>query len=147
MRIMRIDKENYYLNIAETVLERSSCIRRNFGAIIVKNDRIITTGYNGSSSGEKNCCDSGECVRNKLKFHPGEGYEYCNAIHAEQNALLNISRDEAIGASLFLVGIDVESKEYFTIGPCYICINFIKCMGIKKVYIRKTKQTYKIIEI
>ena len=142
---MRIDKENYYLNIAEAVLERSTCLRRRFGAVIVYNDAIISTGYNGSIRGEINCCDTGKCPRIDNNDKPGEGYENCVSVHAEQNALLNIARCEAKGSSLFLVGIDVTSGDYFPIAPCYICFRLIKAAGVFKIYIRETKASYRSI--
>jgi len=144
---MRIDKINYYLNIAETVLERSTCIRRHFGTVIVKNDIIISTGYNGSVRGDINCCDNNRCLRNEMNYCSGEGYEHCTAVHAEQNALLNISRHEALGASVYLVGIDVSTKKYFPIEPCYICYKLIRTMGIIKIYIRESKLIYKEIKL
>jgi dCMP deaminase len=144
---MRIDKINYYLNIAEVVLERSTCIRRNFGTIIVNNDIIISTGYNGSIRGDNNCCDKNQCPRNQMNCDIGEGYEHCVAVHAEQNALLNISRKDASGGSIFLVGIDVETKKYFPIGPCVICLRLIKAIGIHKIYVRESKVQYKVIDV
>jgi dCMP deaminase len=144
---MRVNKSNYYLDIAETVLERSTCIRRHFGAVIVNNDRIISTGYNGSISGDVNCCDRNYCMRNELNCETGKGYEHCIAIHAEQNAILNITRQDALGSSIFLVGIDVNTTNYFPVEPCYICIKLIKAIGVKKIYIRESKQLYKEIDI
>lgn len=140
---IRRDKANYYLDIAETVLIRSSCIRRNFGCVIVKNERVISTGYNGSPSGEKNCIDEMFCIRNKLMKKPEEGYEYCKSIHAEQNAIINVSRHELMGSALYLVGKDFESKQYFPAHPCYLCIKLIKEVGICEYYIRETENTYK----
>ena len=97
----RIDKENYYLDIAESVLERSTCIRRCFGSVIVKNDEIISTGYTGAPRGRENCIDLGYCIKKKMfpDVHHG-GYDACRSVHAEQNAMLSSSRRDMIGSSL-----------------------------------------------
>jgi dCMP deaminase len=104
----RIDKINYYLDIAETVVERGTCLRRNFGAIIVKNDEIISTGYVGAPRGRKNCCDLGYCTREKLNIPRGERYELCRSVHAEQNAIISASRRDTIDSTLYLVGINYK---------------------------------------
>ena len=102
----RIDKENYYLDIAETVLERSTCLRRQYGAIIVRNDEIVATGYNGAPRGRKNCSDLGYCVREQMRVPRGERYELCSSVHAEANAIISASRNECIGGDIYLVGHD-----------------------------------------
>ena len=102
----RISKENYYLDIAETVLERATCLRRIYGAIIVKNDEIISTGYNGAPRGRANCVDMGYCSREAMQVPRGERYELCRSVHAEANAILCASRDEMLGSSLYLTGIE-----------------------------------------
>ena len=109
---MRTDKINYYLDIAETVLERGTCLRRNFGAIIVKNDQIISTGYVGAPRGRQNCIDLGVCVRETLKVPRGERYELCRSVHAEQNAIIHARREDMIGSTLYLVGKDAKTGEY-----------------------------------
>lgn len=90
----RRNKNNYYLDVAETILNRSTCIRRNFGAVIVKNDEIISTGYNGAPRGRKNCLDLEFCMREKLEIPRGERYELCRSVHAEQNAIISASRKD-----------------------------------------------------
>ena len=118
----RVDKVNYYLDIAETVLERGTCIRRNFGAIIVNNDEIISSGYVGAPRGRKNCCDIGYCTREKLKIPRGERYEMCRSVHAEQNAIISASRRDLIGSTLYLVGVDANTGEYVeNAAPCMLC--------------------------
>ena len=92
----RIDKENYYLDIAETVLERSTCLRRCYGAIIVKNDEIVSTGYNGAPRGRKNCMDLGYCTREAMNVPSGERYELCRSVHAEMNAIISAARFGAL---------------------------------------------------
>ena len=108
----RIDKINYYLDIAETVTKRSTCIRRNFGAIIVKNDEIISTGYNGAPRGRKNCCDLKSCLREELQVPRGERYELCRSVHAEQNAIISASRKDMLNGTLYLVGINYNDNTY-----------------------------------
>lgn len=131
----RISKENYYLDIALAVAQRSTCIRRNYGAVIVQNDEIIATGYNGSARGEVNCCDTGECYREKMNIPHGEQYEKCVAVHAEQNAIISASREKMIGATLYLVGM--ENNEILDDAqPCLICMRMIKNAGICKVITR-----------
>ena len=99
----RISKENYYLDIAQTVSERSTCLRRRFGAIIVKNDSIIATGYNGAPRGRKNCDDLGYCFREKLGIPRGERYEMCRSVHAEANAIIAAPREQMLGSTLYMV--------------------------------------------
>ena len=130
---MRISKNDYYLNIAREVAQRSTCLRRKYGAIIVNNDQIIATGYNGSPRGEINCCDIGICERQRLNINPGERYELCKSVHAEQNACLHAGRNAAIGGTMYLVGIDVETGEQIPGEPCLMCSRIIKQCGIDRV--------------
>lgn len=127
----RISKKEYYLGIAKAVSARSTCLRRQYGAVIVKNDEIISTGYNGSPRGEANCCDVGQCWRESHNIPHGEQYEKCVSVHAEQNAIISASRKDLIGATLYLVGsengVDIHAV------PCDICRRFISNAGIKEV--------------
>lgn len=142
----RIDKINYYLDIAETVTKRSTCIRRNFGAIIVKNDEIISTGYNGAPRGRKNCCDLKSCLREELQVPRGERYELCRSVHAEQNAIISASRSEMIDATLYMVGKDAKTNEYVENSmSCSMCKRVIINSGIKKLVIRDSKDKYREI--
>ena len=144
----RTDKINYYLDIAETVTERSTCIRRCWGAVIVKNDEIISTGYNGAPRGRKNCTDVGVCIREKLKVPRGERYELCRSVHAEQNAIISASRRDTIGATLYIVGVDAKTHEYVEKSmPCAMCKRTIINSGIEKVIIRDTKEEYREIDV
>lgn len=145
---MRIDKINYYLDIAEATLERGTCIRRNFGAIIVKNDEIISTGYVGAPRGRKNCCDLKYCMREKLNIPRGERYELCRSVHAEQNAIISAPRKDMIDATLYLVGKNYSDGEYVKNAmPCALCKRMIINAGIKEVIIRDTKKDYRIISV
>lgn len=145
---MRTDKINYYLDIAETVLERGTCLRRNYGAIIVKNDQIISTGYVGAPRGRPNCIDMGVCVRDTLKVPRGERYELCRSVHAEQNAIIHAARDDMIGAVLYLVGKDVKSGEYVeNASACSMCKRMIINAGIEQVIIRNNKEHFTVIDV
>lgn len=144
----RIDKKNYYLDIAETVLERGTCLRRNYGAIIVNHDQIVSTGYVGAPRGRKNCIDMGVCVREAYKIPRGERYELCRSVHAEANAIINASRERMIGATLYLVGKDARTGEYIeNANSCSMCKRMIINAGIKKVIIRNTKTRFTAIYV
>ena len=144
----RVDKNNYYLDISESVLERGTCIRRNFGAIIVNDDEIISTGYVGAPRGRKNCCDLKYCMREKLNIPRGERYELCRSIHAEQNAIISAERKKMIGGSLYLVGKFYDTGEYVEHArPCALCKRMIINAGLKQVIIRESKNEYTIIDV
>ncbi|MBR5543423.1 MAG: cytidine deaminase [Oscillospiraceae bacterium] len=141
----RMDKFNYYLDIAETVLERGTCLRRNFGAIIVRHDSIISTGYSGAPRGRKNCCDLGYCRREKLGIPRGERYELCRSVHAEANAIIAAERSQMIGATLYLVGRDMKTGELVeNASSCAMCKRLIINAGIERVVIRNTPTEYTI---
>lgn len=140
----RRDKMNYYLDIAETVASRATCLRRRYGAIIVKDDQIIVTGYNGAPRGLENCSDLGYCVRQQNNIPHGERYEQCRAIHAEMNAMLSASRTDMIGQALYLVGL--EDEGYVTNAePCLMCTRLIVNAGIETVVVRKDKTEYSVL--
>ena len=144
----RRDKINYYLDIAETVLKRGTCLRRNFGAIIVKNDEIISTGYNGAPRGRKNCSDLGFCRREQLNVPRGTRYELCRSVHAEANCIISASRRDMIGSTLYLVGIDVKTGQLMKgANSCSMCKRLIINAGIQEVIIRDTKNDYRIIHV
>ena len=141
----RIDKNNYYLDIAEATLERATCLRKKWGAVIVKNDEIISTGYNGAPRGRKNCDDLGYCVREKLNIPRGERYELCRSVHAEQNAIISAPRKDMIGATMYLTGEEngyledglLYFEEVTDASPCPICERMIRNSGIERVINRK----------
>lgn len=128
----RIDKRAYYLAIAKAVALRSTCLRRQYGAVIVKNDEILSTGYNGAPRGESNCCDTGECWRASNNIPHGQQYEACVSVHAEMNAIISAARKDMIGATLYLWGIE-DGKIISSPKPCTICRRLIKNAGITKV--------------
>lgn len=129
----RISKDEYYIGIAEAVLKRSTCLRRNYGAVLVKNDEIVATGYNGSPRGEQNCCDTGYCEREKQNVPKGERYELCVAIHAEDNAITSAGRDKANGGTLYIVGMEADGSKHANPCPCMMCRRKIVNAGIKRV--------------
>lgn len=142
----RVDKHNYYLDIAETVIERGTCLRRNFGAIIVKNDEIVSTGYTGAPRGRKNCSDLGFCTREQLQIPRGERYELCRSVHAEANCIISAARRDMIGATLYLVGKDAKTGELVeNTNSCAMCKRQIINAGIEKVVVRNTPTEYKEI--
>lgn len=142
----RVGKSLYYYNIAKAVAARSTCMRRRYGAVIVKNDEIIATGYNGSARGEENCCDKGICWREEHNIPHGEQYEKCVAVHAEQNAIISASRREMIGADMYLYGCEWNKKESKWVEieaePCLICGRMIKNAGISCVISMKDCKKY-----
>ena len=144
----RTSKENYYLDIADAVLERSTCLRRKYGAIIVRNDEIISTGYNGAPRGRRNCSDIGECTREKLHIPSGERYELCRSVHAEANAIISASRRDMIGATIYLVGRDAKTNELLKEAmSCTMCKRQIINAGIEKIVIRTSPTEYRTIPV
>ncbi|WMJ85065.1 deoxycytidylate deaminase [Oscillospiraceae bacterium LTW-04] len=144
----RRDKINYYLDIAETVAERGTCLRRLFGAIIVNNDQIISTGYVGAPRGRHNCSDLGYCAREELKVPRGERYELCRSVHAEANAIIHAPRSEMLDATLYLVGKEVATGNYVeNANSCAMCKRMIINAGIATVVIRESKEEFRVIRV
>ena len=144
----RVDKNNYYLDIADTVTERGTCLRRKFGAIIVKNDEIVSTGYAGAPRGRKNCSDLGFCMREKLNIPRGERYELCRSVHAEANCIISAPRNETMGATLYLVGRDVKTGELVKDACCCaMCKRLVINAGIENVIVRNTKTEYTVYPV
>ena len=144
----RIDKENYYLDIAGTVLERSTCMRRHFGAIIVQSDEIVSSGYNGAPRGRRNCGDLGWWTREAMKIPSGQRYELCRSVHAEANAIISASRREVLGAVLYMVCKDPDTGELISgSSSCSMCRRLIINAGISKVVIRDTLEEYRVVDV
>lgn len=144
----RRDKINYYLDLAEMVSQRSTCLRRHFGAVLVQNDEVISTGYTGAPRGRKNCSDLNYCVRQKLNVPRGERYELCRSVHAEANAIISSSRDKMLGSTLYLVGIECDTGDYVeNASSCSMCKRLIINAGIQHVIIRDNKDDYRIIHV
>ena len=144
----RRDKQNYYLDIAQTVLERGTCLRRNVGAIIVKNDVIISTGYAGAPRGRANCTDLGTCRREQLGIPRGQRYDMCRSVHAEANAIIAASREEMLGATLYLAMKDVATGKLVPdASPCNMCRRLIINAGIETVVVRNTEDEYTVYPV
>lgn len=144
----RRDKVNYYLDLAEMVSQRSTCLRKHYGAVIVNNDEVISTGYVGAPRGRKNCSDIGRCIREELHVPRGERYELCRSVHAEANALISASRERMIGASLYLTGVDARTGRYVEKSSCCsMCKRMVINAGIEHVYIRDTKNEYRKVDV
>ncbi|MBQ1207221.1 MAG: cytidine deaminase [Lachnospiraceae bacterium] len=142
----RRDKINYYLDLAEMVSNRGTCLRRRYGAVIVKNDEVISTGYVGAPRGRKNCIDLGTCVRVQLNIPRGERYELCRSVHAEANAIISAPRDKMIGSSMFLCGLEMDTDEYIRNSSCCsMCKRMVINAGIERVYIRDSKDEYRMV--
>ena len=144
----RRDKINYYLDLADVVSKRGTCLRRRYGAVIVNNDEVISTGYVGAPRGRKNCSDLGICIREKLQIPRGERYELCRSVHAEANAIISCSRDKMIGASLYLTGKECSTGEYIKNSCCCsMCKRMVINAGIAYVYVRDDKDNYRKIDV
>ena len=144
----RRSKENYYLDIADAAQSRSTCLRRRFGAIIVRDDEIVATGYNGAPRGRKNCTDLGFCARKQLNVPSGERYELCRSVHAEANAIISAARRDMMGATLYLVGRDSETGEYNPdTTPCSMCRRLIINAGIARVVCRVGEGEYTVTDV
>ncbi len=144
----RVSKDNYYLDIAQTVAERGTCLRKHYGAIIVKNDVIISTGYNGAPRGRTNCCDTGSCIREKLNVPRGERYELCRSVHAEANAIISASREQMLGSSLYIACTDPQNGKLVSdTCSCSMCKRLIINAGITTVIIRDTADDYRVIDV
>lgn len=144
----RRDKINYYLDLAEVVSERATCIRRHYGAVIVKDDEVISTGYVGAPRGRANCNELGYCTRERLRVPRGERYELCRSVHAEANAIISAPRSAMLGSSLYLVGKEVSTGDYVeNASSCAMCKRLVINAGIERVYVRDTKDDYRVIEV
>ena len=144
----RVSKENYYLDIAQTVAERSTCLRKKYGAIIVKNDVIISTGYNGSPRGRKNCNELQFCMREKLQIPRGERYEMCRSVHAEANAIIAAPRDQMLGATLYMACVDPENDTLVAnTSSCMMCKKLVINAGISFIVVRDDKENFRVIDV
>jgi dCMP deaminase len=130
----RLSVDDYYLGVAKAVSMRSTCLVRQYGAVIVNHSEIVSTGYNGSPRGEINCCDIEYCKRyaeNSKSAHNDGNYNQCESVHAEMNAIISASRKEMLGATLYLFGS--ENGKPIIAEPCPVCSRLIKNAGIKRV--------------
>ena len=137
--------DEYFMEVAELTAKRSTCLRRQVGAVIVKDKRIVATGYNGAPRGRINCCDLGYCTKKQLLPNQRHGgYDACRSVHSEQNAIISASRQEMIGSTLYLVGYRTENHDYEEgAAPCLMCRKLIINAGIDKVIVRVNKEEFK----
>ena len=135
----RMGKDEYYVNIAHVVSERSTCFRRHYGVVIVNNDEIIATGYNGNPRGMKNCCEIGVCSKEDVNHNSSpDSYNICRSVHAEMNALISARRSDMIGATLYIYGFDVDEQLALDNPvPCPICLRMIQNAGIARIVNRQ----------
>lgn len=146
--MQRRDKTNYYLDLADVVSKRCTCLRRHYGAVIVKNDEVISTGYVGAPRGRKNCSDLGYCIRQQLNIPRGERYELCRSVHAEANAIISAPRDKMLGATLYLSGREVSTGEYIKNSSCCsMCKRMVINAGIKSIVIRDGENDYRTVDV
>lgn len=144
----RISKTDYYLEIAKTVAMRGTCLRRKFGAIIVKDDVIVSTGYAGAPRGRQNCCDLNFCLRDKLNIPRGERYELCRSVHAEANAIIAAPRDRMLGATLYLACVDPKTGETVPgTCSCQMCKRMVINAGIEKVIVLEGEGKYSVYTV
>ena len=144
----RMSKDKYYLNIADAVLDRSTCLRRKYGAIIVKNDEILSTGYNGAPRGRVNCSQLGYCNREQLNIPSGQRYELCRSVHAEANAIISASRRDMVGGTLYLVGRNAQTGELLPDATsCPMCRRHIINAGLERVVIRHTPTEFQVVDV
>ena len=144
----RTSKENYYLDIADSVSERSTCLRRKYGAIIVRTDEIISTGYNGAPRGRPNCTDLGRCTRDELHIPSGERYELCRSVHAEANAIISAARRDTMNGTLYLAGRNAKTGEILhDTTSCSMCRRMIINAGIEKVVARIGTEEFTVTNV
>ena len=144
----RVSKHNYYLDIAQTVAERCTCLRKKFGAIIVKDDVIVSTGYNGAPRGRQNCSDLHFCMRDKLNIPRGERYELCRSVHAEANAIIAAARERMLGATIYMACIDPKDNSLVPgTSSCMMCKRLVINAGISTVIIRDDEENFRIIDV
>ena len=139
---MRPSKEKYYLGVALEISKRGTCLRKNYGAVIVSNDLVVSTGYTGSPRGQTNCVDTNICNRTKIADLPKQKYDYCLSVHAEMNAMINATPLEMVGGVLYLAGIDARTGEEINPEPCRICAGMIINARFKYVCLRKQGQIH-----
>ena len=144
----RVSKHNYYLDIAQTVAERCTCLRKKYGAIIVKDDVIVSTGYNGAPRGRQNCSDLNYCMRDKLNIPRGERYELCRSVHAEANAIIAAPREQMLGATIYMCCTSPEDGSVMAgTTSCMMCKRLIINAGIERLVVRDDAQNFRVINV
>jgi len=147
----RIDRNEYYLDIARTVSKRATCLRRRIGAVIVVNDQMVSSGYCGAPRGAKDCLERGGCLRAKMNVPPNERYELCRSVHAEQNAIINAARAgvSIFGGDMYVWGFCLETRKVRDCSPCLMCLKIVANAGLKKIYysILARKKKYDVLHL
>nr|MCK4930121.1 dCMP deaminase family protein [Nanoarchaeota archaeon] len=147
----RPEKDRYYLNIAKEVAERTTCMSVKIGAIIVRDDQIIATGYIGTPRKTSDCLERGKCLRRELKILSGHRYELCRSVHAEMNAIINAARAgvSLLGGDMYTHGTKIYQGQNkpFNMAPCFICKKMILNAGIKRVIGNTEDGKYKIFNV
>ncbi len=143
MNKTRLNKDQYYINIASDLYQRSTCLRRKFGALIVNNDEIISTGYNGAPRKTKSSLDHGWCWRERHNIEHGKNYELCRSVHAEMNAIISVARRNMIGGTIYIAGENADGM-FCEAFPCVVCIRLIINAGIEKLVYRAEDGTLKV---
>ncbi len=130
----RPSKDQYYLNIAKVVAERCTCLKSQLGAVIIRDDQIISTGYNGAPRGTKSSIERNFCLRKQLGIPSGQRYEICRSVHAEQNAIINAARSgvSLLGGDVFIYGYSLDQKCPLDAFPCFICKKMLINCGLKR---------------
>lgn len=149
MKSKRVSKDQYYLGIAEEVARRSTCFRRSIGAIIIKNDQIISTGYVGAPRKTKDSLEHGFCLRDKLNIPHGQRYELCRSVHAEQNAIINAARAgvSLLGGDMYIYGSVPGNSQPINAFPCFICKKMLINAGLDRVICSTSERKMKIFRI
>lgn len=145
----RKSKDEYYLNIAKEVALRSTCFRRSIGAIIIRDDQIISTGYVGAPRKTKDSFEHGSCLRDKLNIPHGQRYELCRSIHAEQNAIINAARAgvSLLGGDMYIYGSIHKDKKPIKAIPCFICKKMIINAGLNRIVCSTEDGKMKIFKV
>lgn len=137
--------DEYFIGIAKAVATRATCLRRKYGAVITKDNTIVSTGYNGAPAGMKDCLEVGKCTRKELQIPHGERYELCHSVHAEANAIIRASVDELRGSTIYIAGSDSKDSECLS-EPCMMCKRMILNSKIAKVVYSDGRNGFKIID-
>jgi dCMP deaminase len=142
---LRPDWDEYFIGIAKAVASRATCLRRKYGAVITKNNIIVSTGYNGAPAGMRDCLEVGRCTRKELQIPHGERYELCHSVHAEANAIIRASVDELWGATMYIAGSDNDKGECLS-EPCMMCKRMILNSRVAKVVYSDGKNGFAVID-
>ena len=142
---LRPNWDEYFIDIARAVAMRATCIRRRYGAVVTKENIIVSTGYNGAAAGVTDCLEVGKCTRMELQIPHGHRYELCHSVHAEANAIIRASADELKGSTIYISGVDGDGAECDS-APCMMCKRMILNARIARVVYSDGKATYHVVD-